>query len=121
MSKFSERIKELRIKNDLTQEELGRRFLLNKSSVSRYERGQQVPEVDMLTKLADYFGVTTDYLLGRTDDPGAYVISGDEIPKELKDLGVEELGVEAEVKKHGLSKEDIEEIIEFIRFKGQKK
>ncbi|MPN12786.1 HTH-type transcriptional regulator Xre [bioreactor metagenome] len=67
MSSFSERLKELRLEKRLTQEELAEKFYLNKSSISRYERGQQVPELELLKKIADFFGVGTDFLLGKSD------------------------------------------------------
>ena len=72
MSSFSERLKELRLENRLTQEELAEKFYLNKSSISRYERGQQVPELELLKKIADFFGVGTDFLLGKSDIRNPY-------------------------------------------------
>lgn len=64
------RIKELRKSKKITQDELG--FILGlsgKSAISNYENGYSTPDNDMLKKIADYFQVSTDYLLGRTDDP----------------------------------------------------
>jgi len=72
MASFSERLKELRIEKRLTQEELATIFFLNKSSISRYERGQQVPELDLLQRIADFFQVGTDYLLGNSDIRNPY-------------------------------------------------
>lgn len=66
MANFGDRLKELRIEKRMTQEELANQFFLNKSSVSRYERNQQVPELELLQKIADFFEVTTDYLLGKS-------------------------------------------------------
>lgn len=40
---------------------------LQKSAVSMYEKGTRIPETELLTIFADYFGVTTDYILGRSD------------------------------------------------------
>lgn len=67
MPTFGDRLKTLRKERNLTQEELANMFFLNKSSVSRYERDNQMPESDTLQKIADYFKVTVDYLLGRSD------------------------------------------------------
>ncbi|MBU5227803.1 helix-turn-helix domain-containing protein [Clostridium senegalense] len=67
MSTFGERLKELRKEHRLTQQELADNFYLNKSSISRYEKNQQLPENDLLQKIADFFNVSIDYLLGRTD------------------------------------------------------
>ncbi len=57
-------LKQLRKSHNLTQEELGLRIGLSKAVVSKYENGMGYPTFDMLIQIADYFGVTTDYLLG---------------------------------------------------------
>ncbi|WP_420768719.1 helix-turn-helix domain-containing protein [Parageobacillus thermoglucosidasius] len=64
------RIKELRIKQGLSQENLAKKLGMNRVNISHYERGviTKIPS-DVLAKLADIFGVSTDYLLGKTDDP----------------------------------------------------
>ncbi|MFA6809254.1 MAG: helix-turn-helix domain-containing protein [Eubacteriales bacterium] len=67
MPTFNKRFKELRKEKNLTQQELADKFYLNKSSISRYEQGKQMPEIDQLQKFADFFGVSIDYLLGKTD------------------------------------------------------
>ncbi len=72
MTNFSDRLKELRIEKRLTQEQLANKFYLNKSSISRYERGQQVPELELLQQIADFFSVSTDYLLGNSDIKNPY-------------------------------------------------
>ena len=57
-------LKELRKSHNLTQTELGLRVGLSKAVVSKYETGMGYPTFDVLIRIADYFGVTTDYLLG---------------------------------------------------------
>lgn len=61
---FGDRLKELRISKNLSQEELSKVFDVRKSSISNWETGKATPTFDMLTKIAQYFGVTADYLLG---------------------------------------------------------
>lgn len=63
------RIKELRTNKNMTQSELGKIVNVQKSAISKYEKNRAEPSMDILRKLANYFNVTTDYLLGRTDDP----------------------------------------------------
>ena len=75
MVNFSERIKELRRKNKLSQEALGKILGLRQDAISTYERGKNYPEVRNLLILADYFGVSLDYLMGRTDDPEVHQLS----------------------------------------------
>lgn len=67
MSTFGERVKELRLDKGLTQQELANSFYLNKSSISRYEKNKQIPELETLEKLSDFFEVSLDYLLGKSD------------------------------------------------------
>ena len=69
MANFAERMKELRLKHGLTQTAAGEIIGKKQDAISTYERGQNYPEVRNLIILADYFGVSTDYLLGRTDTP----------------------------------------------------
>lgn len=66
---FSERIKELRSSKGLTMEKLGKDIGSTRATICNFENGQRKPSLDMLIKLADYFDVSIDYLVGRTDDP----------------------------------------------------
>ena len=60
---FGAVLKQLRKSHNLTQEELGLHIGLSKAVVSKYENGMGYPTFDMLIQIADYFGVSTDYLL----------------------------------------------------------
>ncbi len=62
-----ERIRAERLRMGLTQEELGKKFGKSKSYISQMETQGQHFSVEMLERLVDIFGCTTDYLLGRTD------------------------------------------------------
>lgn len=59
------RVKELRILNGYTQDELGEKLGIQKSAVSKYETGRVALPPDTLMKLCDIFSVSADYLLGR--------------------------------------------------------
>ena len=61
---LNERIKELRLANGLTQVELAKDLNVTKQCVSNWENNNIQPSVDMLIKLAKYFSVSCDYLLG---------------------------------------------------------
>lgn len=61
---FGEILKSLRKQKGLTQNELGRHVGLSKAVVSKYETGIGYPNFETLIWIAEYFGVTTDYLLG---------------------------------------------------------
>jgi transcriptional regulator with XRE-family HTH domain len=64
---LSRRLGELRMERGFTQLELAERINIGRASVSNYENGDRVPDADILIKFADLFGVTTDYLLGRSE------------------------------------------------------
>lgn len=66
---FSNRLKILRTSKNLTMEQLGKEVDSTKGTISNYENGNKKPSLDMLIKLADYFDVSIDYLVGRTNDP----------------------------------------------------
>ena len=59
------RLKELRRKKDITQEELAKQLQLSPSTIGMYETGRREPDFDTLQMIADYFHVSTDSLLGR--------------------------------------------------------
>lgn len=67
MAVLGNRIKQLRIEKGLTQEQLGNILNIGKSTVSQYETGINTPDINMAGKIADYFNVSVDWLLGRTD------------------------------------------------------
>ncbi len=66
---FGERLKYLRERDKMYQSELAEKLNLAPSSISMYERGDRDPDTSTLSKIAEIFNVTTDYLLGRTDIP----------------------------------------------------
>ncbi len=63
------RLKELREKRGMSQVRLAIELGLNQNTISRYESGAREADYRTLIAIADYFGVSLDYLLGRTDDP----------------------------------------------------
>ena len=65
--KMSLRIRDLREDKDLTQRQLAEYLLCDQSLYSKYERGERPLPLEYAVKLADYYGVSTDYLLGRTN------------------------------------------------------
>ena len=67
MKSFAQRVKELRQEKKQTQANMAELLGIKLRAYQYYESGTHYPEVPNLIKLADYFGVTTDYLLGRSD------------------------------------------------------
>lgn len=67
MPKFAERLRFLRTGKDLSQSEFAKQIKISKSSVNMYERGEREPSLETLERIADYFNVDMDYLLGKSD------------------------------------------------------
>lgn len=67
MTKFSERLRQLRTARDLSQMDFAKLIGMSKSSINMYERGEREPGLETLEKIADYFNIDMDYLLGKTD------------------------------------------------------
>lgn len=61
------RLKELREEKKLTQKEFAQILKINNVTYFRYEKDQRVPPLSLIIEFANYYGVTVDYLLGRTD------------------------------------------------------
>ncbi len=64
---FKERLKFLRIEKDVLQKDIAAVLGTTDNAVGNYERGTRMPDPDTLKKLADYFDVSIDYLLGHSD------------------------------------------------------
>ena len=67
MSYFALRLKELRKEKNLTQQELADEFSVKLRTYHGYEYGESYPEVAKLLAIADFFDVSLDYLMGRSD------------------------------------------------------
>ena len=103
------RLRLLREKKGLTQTEFASRMKMPNQNVSNYERGFRQPDYETLQKLARYFNVTTDYLLGMTDIPNAE-------SEEFKEYLNDPLTSIAFKNFEGLSEEQKQEAIEMIKF-----
>jgi transcriptional regulator with XRE-family HTH domain len=63
------RLRELRKSRNITQLKLALDLNTSQNTISRYETGEREPNLTELVKIADYFNVSVDYLLQRTDNP----------------------------------------------------
>lgn len=82
MELFGKRLKELRTKKRMTLKEVGALLGVSLHAISKYESptANSTPSPENISKLAGYFEVSTDYLLGRTDNP---------IPTDRKEITLE--------------------------------
>ena len=114
MITLADRLKELRKSNKLTQEELGKILGVGKTTISMYETNNSTPNDEIKLKIADYFNISLDYLLGKTE-----IKNYDQIEKEERtialhsDYSYDELPDEA--------RKEIENFIEFIKIKYKDK
>ena len=67
MSIFNKRLKELRLQKKLSQDRLADKTGISQSAIGNWEIGKGTPSATAIILLANYFGVTTDYLLGESD------------------------------------------------------
>lgn len=89
---FGDLLKKLREESGLTQEELALRLGINRSSIAGYEsKNVKKPEFDTFIKIADYFKVSADFLIGRSD---IRIFEG-----ELEKLIINEPGMDAFIQK----------------------
>lgn len=93
MGTLGTRLKSLREGKELTQVELASMIHVNRATLANWEIDRATPDADTLQQLADVFGVSVDYLLGRTDirEPGPRRgISPSDLDKLLEELPPEE-------------------------------
>lgn len=69
MNVFALRLRQLRQERKLRQKDIAQKLGITESAYGYYEQGRREPTYETLQQLADYFEVTTDYLLGRVDHP----------------------------------------------------
>lgn len=100
-----EKLKELRKRKNLTMKELGVQLNLAESTISLYENGKREPDFNTLTKIAYYFNVSTDYLLGKSTSTYEPKQKGIKIPV----LGVIPAGIPIEAIEDILDYEEISE------------
>lgn len=78
------RIKNLRETRGISQQRLASELNVTQAMVSKYELGVSEPDVNMIKRIAEYFGVSSDYLLELSDDKTAISVSG--LSQEEKDM-----------------------------------
>jgi len=109
------RIKELRLQRKKTQGDIATALNINRTTYAKWETGDRLPDMETLNKLADYFNVTTDYILRRTDNPEPPETV---ITNALKDMRatLRHVGLD------GLTRDEVDKVAEYARFlKSQRK
>jgi len=111
---LSKKIKELRKLRRLTQSQLAKLLFVDQTAISYWEQGKTMPDAENQLKLANIFGVSLDYLFGRTN-----TLPEDELDKQLKEI---EFALWGEVKDlTPAQKQDVLDYIQFKKLNKQKK
>lgn len=125
MPTFGERFKELRLDKKMKQEELINDFnkkfhySFTKSAVSQYENDKRIPEIQALNDFSNYFGVSVDYLLGKTNNRNEINIDPIYVEK-LKEIL--ECFIENGYDPNNITKEEFKSLLDtYMKFKGFKK
>lgn len=120
---FNERLASLREKVGLSQKELATRLKMARTTYSGYENGSREPDHETLNRIADFFEVTTDYLLCRTNNPKQSLSGGAKEFLRIIDLSddkaIEALKNSFVHQGKQLSDEAAMEIIRYARFRAE--
>ncbi len=100
---FAIRLKELRESKNLSQYDLANELGISQSAIGNWEAGKREPNFTMMQTLANYFGVSVDYLLGRADEKQGVVLDG------------VYFRIASEAQEVGLPPEDIQKIIDLYK------
>lgn len=107
---FAKRLRDLREQNNLQQKELAKELNVLEATVSMWETGKRVPYSEMLVKIAKFFNVSVDYLLGFDDSDKS--ASEDLLKKEELKKALQKNGLMNDDK--DLTDEELDKLIKFI-------
>jgi Predicted transcriptional regulators len=113
---FAERLKKLRTDKGLSQEDLAKIVGVKQQTIGGWENGRTEPDHQITCKLADFFGVTTDELLGRENKllvPKNGIITMNDIRKA--NITNNEIEIIKVTRKEGLTAEDIQHLAEVVK------
>lgn len=111
MKKYGFKIREIREKNNDTREELAKKLKISESALGKYERGERNIKPILLEKVAEIYDVPFSSLFGDEVD----------MPRELKELGVEWITFAKEMNEKNLTPEEIKATLELLEKLGIKR
>lgn len=107
---FAKRLINLRENNNLYQADLAKIFNVEQPTVSQWENGKRIPDSEMLVRIANYFGVSVDYLLGNDT-------KSTDNEKELKEIeALKQLLIRNDFmhSSEDLSKDEVDKLMKFV-------
>ncbi len=112
---IGKRLTKLRKDADLTQQQLADKIYISRDTYAQYETDRRSPDYGTLNKIADYFQVSTDYILGRSENPHQeQVLFDSNIIYQQRDEGDAYLTVRELEVRYNLSKETVDKMIDDI-------
>ncbi len=110
---FKDNLKELRKKKGLSQVELAEKLGFSKSLIGLYETGDRKPSFEALEAIADFFNISTDYLMGK-DDKSVYYLDPEaaEMAQQIYDNPELRILFDASRK---VSKEDLQFVVDMVK------
>lgn len=109
---FGDKLKELRKEQNLTQEEIGELCEVGKTTISNWENNITQPPFEIVKRLAQYFGVTIDYLLNFTQEDADNM---EKLKQALKQAGMWDYSM------NDMSREDFEKAMKIVAMLKEKK
>ncbi|MFS0864092.1 helix-turn-helix domain-containing protein [Fredinandcohnia sp. 179-A 10B2 NHS] len=106
MNDFGEKLKKLRTKNDDTLRQLGAKLNIDHSNLSKIERGERKPNIELLQSICKLYNTPMSYFLGEVE----FV----DVPEQLKEEGVVRISIDKSLRED-LTDQDIKDALELIR------
>ncbi|MED0665755.1 helix-turn-helix domain-containing protein [Bacillus badius] len=121
---LGDRLKELRQQRKLTQEEFAQKMGISRGTYAHYEINKRQPDYGTLQKIADFYNVTTDYLLGRTDSPetkSTVTVAGQSVSLSPDELRVFKELIKHQAMFHDLATDPEKKVKQLIKLYKMKK
>ncbi|WDV44545.1 helix-turn-helix transcriptional regulator [Clostridiaceae bacterium M8S5] len=105
---ISERIKQLRKDRNITQSVLANHIGVSTSIIGMYETNARKPSYEALLKIANYFNVATDYLMGND------LYDANSAEEKIREIGMDYIDLALKFKEKNISAKDVEKILEIM-------
>jgi transcriptional regulator with XRE-family HTH domain len=117
MTTIADRLKALRAQKGVNQDTVAEACNISRIALARYETGARVPRAENAARIADYYGVSVDYLLGREEQP-TQTAESKPAPKEM---ATADMRAEAKQILEGMTDEQYQAALQYLKFlKAQK-
>ncbi|QKS71942.1 helix-turn-helix transcriptional regulator [Paenalkalicoccus suaedae] len=117
---LGQRLQYLRSNRKKTQEDIAKIIGITRPAYTAYEKGKRKPDYDTLTKIAEFYDVSTDYLLGRVNDPEPQKITGADLQREAGEHGID-MFFYNQADWDNLTEQDIEELRNHFKWVVEKR